>query len=55
MVKVWDASSRACLQTLKGHSRYISSVAFLHDLSKLASALDNYRVKVWDVSSGACL
>ncbi|KAL1644350.1 hypothetical protein SLS61_008857, partial [Didymella pomorum] len=45
----------ACLQTLEGHSRYVSSVAFSHDSSKLASASLDNTVKVWDASSGACL
>jgi WD40 repeat protein len=45
----------ACLQTLEGHSREVTSVAFSHDSSKLASASSDKMVKVWDASSGACL
>ena len=45
----------ACLQTLEGHSSSVSSVAFSHDSTWLASALDNSTVKIWDASSGACL
>jgi WD40 repeat protein len=54
-VKVWDASSGACLQTLEGHSDSVRSVAFSHDSSKLASASHDNTVKVWDASSGVCL
>ncbi|KAF2625004.1 WD40 repeat-like protein, partial [Macroventuria anomochaeta] len=54
-VKVWYASSGACLQTLEGHSSSISSVAFSHDSTRLASASYDETVKVWDASSGACL
>ncbi|KAH5983249.1 hypothetical protein HBI84_248700 [Parastagonospora nodorum] len=45
----------ACLQTLKGHSDRVRSVAFSHDSAQLASASDDSTVKIWDASSGACL
>ncbi|KAI1676385.1 WD40 repeat [Pyrenophora tritici-repentis] len=45
----------ACLQTLEGHSSYVSLVAFSHDSTRLASASDDRTVKIWDASSGACL
>ena len=54
-VKIWDASSGACLQTLKGHSSDVSSVAFSHDSTRLASASYDRTVRIWDTSSGACL
>jgi WD40 repeat protein len=53
-VKIWDASSSACFQTLGGHSRSVNSVAFSHDSTRLASASDDSTVKIWDASSGAC-
>jgi hypothetical protein len=43
------------LQTLKGHSNGVRSVAFSHDSTRLASASEDMIVKIWDVSSGACL
>jgi hypothetical protein len=55
VVKIWDASSGACLRTLKGHSDVIKSVAFSHDSARLASASKDGVVKIWDASSGACL
>ncbi|KAH5991557.1 hypothetical protein HBI83_257770 [Parastagonospora nodorum] len=45
----------ACLQTLEGHSSDVSSVAFSHDSTRLASASGDSTVKIWDASSGACL
>jgi WD40 repeat protein len=44
-----------CLQTLEGHSSVVSSVAFSHDSTRLASASYDRTVKIWDASSGACL
>jgi WD40 repeat protein len=54
-VKIWDASSGACLHTLKGHRDFVRSVAFSHNSAQLASASDDSTVKIWDASSGACL
>src|SRR3989440_6427099 len=45
----------ACLQTLEGHSRWVSSVAFSHDSTRLASASNDSTVKIWDARSGKCL
>jgi WD40 repeat protein len=45
----------ACLQTLEGHSSYVTSVAFSHDSTRLASASYDNTVKIWDASTGACL
>jgi WD40 repeat protein len=53
-VRIWDASSGACLQTLEGHSHSVRSVAFSHDSTRLASASYDSTVKIWDTSSGAC-
>src|SRR3989440_123451 len=54
-VKIWDASSGECLQTLEGHSAWVQSVAFSHDSARLASASGDGTVKIWDASSGECL
>jgi WD40 repeat protein len=45
----------ACLQTLEGHSNTVSSVAFSHNSTRLASASYDSTVKIWDASSGTCL
>jgi WD40 repeat protein len=44
-----------CLQTLEGHISHVSSVAFSHDSTRLASASDDSTVRIWDASCGACL
>ena len=54
-VKVWDAASGTCLQTLEGYSNWVYSVAFSRDSTRLASASVNKTIKIWDAASGACL
>ncbi|KAF2737041.1 NACHT-domain-containing protein [Polyplosphaeria fusca] len=44
-----------CLSTLEGHSDAVSSVAFSHDSTLLASASHDRTVRVWEVGSGECL
>jgi WD40 repeat protein len=51
---VWEVSSGICLQTLKGHTASVKSVAFSHNSTRLASSSEDHTVKIWDVSSGAC-
>ena len=45
----------SCLQTLEGHSSIVTSVAFSHDSTWLASASYDRTVKVWSARSGECL
>ena len=52
---VMEGSWSACLQTLEGHSGWVSSVTFSHDSKLLASASWDKTVKVWDASNGQCL
>src|SRR6202034_3073335 len=51
----WDPATGAALQTLKGHTWDVSSVAFSHDGKLLASASWDYIVRLWDPATGAAL
>jgi WD40 repeat protein len=54
-VKIWDVASGHCLQTLEGHSGWVSFVVFSHDSTLIASASFDGTVKIWDAASGLCL
>lgn len=53
MVKVWDSSTGACIQTLQGHGDKITLIEFLPD-EQLASASLDMAIKIWHITSGSC-
>ena len=54
-VKIWNTSSGDCVNTLKGHSGSVWSVAFSHNGTQVASGSDDETVKIWNTSSGDCV
>jgi WD40 repeat protein len=52
-IKLWDAKTGLELQTLKGHSDSVQSVAFSHDSQMLALGSYDYTIKLWDAKTGS--
>ena len=53
-LRVWDAASGQCLQTLKGHSNWVNCVAGLPD-AHVVSGSDDSTLRAWDTFTGQCL
>jgi WD40 repeat protein len=54
-IEIHHIDSGTCLQTLKSHGGWITSMAFSHDSSWVVSSSSDRAIRIWDVSSGACL
>jgi WD40 repeat protein len=52
VIRIWDVESGKELQKLEGHKKFIQSVAFSPDGSKLISGSNDQTVRVWDVATG---
>ncbi len=43
-IRIWDAQTGSCLQTLNGHNSYVLSVAFSPDGAKIASGKERAEI-----------
>ena len=48
MVRIWDAATGNCLQTLTGHTGPVISVAYSPDGQHIVSGSDDNSIRVWD-------
>jgi WD40 repeat protein len=54
-VRLWDAATGAPLQTLEGHTGWVTSVAFSPDSRQVVSGSHGKTVRLWDAATGAPL
>ena len=54
-VRIWNAATGECLQTLEGHSHWVMSVAYSPDRRTVASGSVDTTVRIWNAATGECL
>jgi WD40 repeat protein len=54
-IQLWEVSTGHCLNTLKGHTDGVKSVAFSPQGNLLASGSTDWTIRLWEVSTGHCL
>ncbi|KXX78246.1 Vegetative incompatibility protein HET-E-1 [Madurella mycetomatis] len=54
-VKIWDAATGRCAQTLERHGADVRSVAFSPDSKLIALGSGDRTVKIWDAATGKCV
>ena len=62
-IKIWDANTLRCIQTLKGHSSSyekkkpidVGFVFYSPDGTKIMSSIRDCNIKIWDANKGECL
>jgi WD40 repeat protein len=54
-IKEWDAGTGECVNTLAGHSEWVSMAVYNPDGEKILSTSDDKTIKEWDATTGECL
>jgi WD40 repeat protein len=53
--EIWDIKSEEIIREFKGHSNYITDIAFTQDGKKIITAGLDKTLKIWDSDSGKCI
>ncbi|KAK2704617.1 hypothetical protein QYM36_016869 [Artemia franciscana] len=51
LVKIWDYQNRSCVQSLDGHTKNISAVAFHPELPIIITGSEDGTVKIWNANT----
>lgn len=53
-INIWNATTGECMNTLNGHTKGITSIAWNHDSTLLASGSNDNTIRIWDPTTGLC-
>ncbi|KAL7933498.1 WD40-repeat-containing domain protein [Trichoderma chlorosporum] len=53
-IKIWDMDTGACVQTLEGHTSWVTSIIFLTN-NQVVSASQDRKIQLWDLNTGNCI
>lgn len=54
-VRLWDLRSGDCRHVLRGHSSWVTAMAFSTDERFAATGSHDQTIRIWDLSDGACV
>ena len=54
-IRIWDAQSGRCVDTLKGHAGVVYAASFSPDGKQIVSASEDCTVRIWEVQNGKCI
>ena len=53
-IRIWDAVTGNCINTLVGHTDAVTSVAWSPDGMRIASGSSDDTIRIWDANTGDC-
>jgi len=50
-VKIWDTTSKSCIETLKAHKEWVQTIYISPDFKMMITGGDDPHLKIWDLST----